>query len=255
MDKGNQEKMHATAQYFSKYVGMAIILDDGSNPNSIIGNGTISFVDTGKRQILVTCAHVYEKFSELKKDKKVILGLAGGYGRQPLDITEAIVINKERKYIDLAILELPLSCNLESIDREYFLCNQWPPERAKKGDLAFMVGYPGIHRQSSPRGLEIRSTPIVDFVSGSSQRHFTLADENQEREVVKYKDNLKEFGSLGGISGAAVYISKDGCNPPKSAILAGFAYESNNDGKNAIILAHHADYINDDGKINRSMFI
>lgn len=255
MDIVNQEKMHALAQHFSKYVGMAIILYDGSNPDSIINNGTISFVDTGKRQILVTCAHVYEKFLSLKKDRKVILGLAGGCGRRPLNITEASVIDIERKYIDLAILELPLSCNLKSIDREYFLCNQWPPKRAKKEDLAFMVGYPGIHRQSSSIVLKIHSTPIVDFVSGSSQRHFTIADENQEREVVKYIDNLKEFGSLGGISGAAVYILNDGYNPLKNAILAGFAYASTDDGKNAIILAHHADYINDDGKINRSMFI
>lgn len=253
MDKANQEKLHALAQHFSKYVGMAIILYDGSNMDSIIRNGTISFVDTGKRQILVTCAHVYDKFLSLK-DRNVILGLAGGSGRQPINISEARVIDKESDYIDLAILELPLSCNLKLIDREYFLCNQWSPKRARKEDLAFMVGYPGIHRQWSSRGLEIRSTPIVDFVLGSSQKHFTIADENQEREIVKYIDNLKEFGSLGGISGAAVYILNDGYNPLKDAILAGFAYESTK-GKNAIILAHHADYINDDGKINRSMFI
>lgn len=253
MDKVNQEKMHVLAQHFSRYVGMAIILCDGSNPDSIIGNGTISFVNTGKRQILVTCAHVYDKFLSLK-DRNVILGIAGGFGRQPLNITEACVIDIERKYIDLAILELPLSCNLKSIDREYFLCNHWPPKRAEKDDLAFMFGYPGIHRESSSRGLAIRLTPIVDFVSGSSQKHFIIADENQEREVVKYIDNLKEFGSLGGISGAAVYILDGGYNPFKNAILSGFSYESTT-GKNSIILAHHADYINDDGRIKRSMFI
>lgn len=90
MDKVNQKKMYAIAQHFSKYVAMAIILNDGSNPDSIICNGTISFVDTGKRQILVTCAHVYDKFLSLK-DRNVILGIAGGYGRQPLNITGASI--------------------------------------------------------------------------------------------------------------------------------------------------------------------
>jgi hypothetical protein len=47
------------------HVGMLLLLPDSdASPKDIISNGTASFIDTGQRQVIVTCSHVVNGFLE-----------------------------------------------------------------------------------------------------------------------------------------------------------------------------------------------
>ncbi len=248
----NAEILKQLGEYFSQFVLNGLILGDPSSPENVITGGTVSLINTGNRDLIVTCAHVYDYFYEMRAgNPHVLFALAGGRGNNPVDISSAELIDIERGYIDLAILEPPSGFDPQSQGAEFYQSSTWPPPRPQKGDSGFFIGYPGIYREPSERGLEIRSMPFNDFVSSVSDRHFIFVDEEGERRVYEYIKGLGKIESIGGVSGAAVYLLEKNGSLASSSTLVGFVYEAN-EGKNCTVFCNHADFIDKDGKIDRS---
>ncbi len=256
MNSSSPEQMlYKLGEQFSPFVLNGLILRDPSSPEGVVKGGTVSLVDTGSRALLVTCAHVYDYFSDYRKSNpNALFVLAGGRGNNPVDITSAKLIDIERKSVDIAVLEPTSGFDPRSLDADFFQASTWPPPRPQTGDLGFFIGYPGIHRKPSNRGLEIRSMPFNDFISSVSSRHLVFADEEGDRTVYIYIEGLKKYGSIGGVSGSAVYSFGKTESLISTCTLVGFVYEATS-GVSSTILCHHADFIGNDGKIDRRKFL
>lgn len=249
----NEEELKARgyriADTLLPYVGMLILLPSRQGrPEDVISNGTASFVDTGAAKLLVTCGHVMDEFNRIKVDNpNAVLAVTGNSGTQPVVVSDAQVIDSGGKQLDLATLRLSDPDRITRCGKRYFPVEEWPPARPTKGQVAVMVGYPGIHREPSNRGLEVRATPICDFVTSVSDRNVYLVDEDLARVAIKCNLTLTDLTSLGGMSGSAVYIVDEERQVPK---LAGFIYEAGA-GTHATIFIAHAGYIRADGTLDR----
>jgi len=249
----NKEIFQYLHNTFSDYIGMIFFAENIYNPKSVCNSGTVSFINTGKRQILVTCLHVYTDFKEKKKkNKNLLLGLAGKSNTKPLNITNLKILSKDNNSIDLITMELPNNLSLSSIGCKYFKCDKWPPCRVKKNDVTAIVGFLGEHRHPSIRGLETPSTPIVKTVSSVSERNFILSTEDDEIITIKFNKSLKDINSLGGLSGSAVFKLIEDKKQGEFS-LTGFVYEEKISlihSLNFDLICHHADLIDDDGNIS-----
>jgi hypothetical protein len=219
-----------------------------AQPKDVFYNGTVSFIDTGTEKLLITCGHVIDQFNELREaNPDTILAITGNDGTQPVIVSDAEVIDNGGKQLDLAVLRLPDPDRITWGGKSYFKAAVWPPIRAAKGQVAVLVGFPGMHREPSARGLEVRATPICDFVTSVSDRNIFLVDEDMARVAVKHNPSLKDLASLGGMSGSAVYVVDEVRQVPQ---LVGFMYEAG-EGTHATVFIAHAAYMRADGTLDR----
>lgn len=218
-----------------------------SRPESVLYSATASFIDTGTEKLIVTCGHVVSRYNELKPaNPDIVLAIAGNR-TWPVIVSDAELIDNGGKQLDLATLRLADPERIACCGKSYFRTTKWPPIRAQKGQLAIMTGFPGMHREASARGLEVRATPIADFVTSVSDRHIVLVDEDMVRVAVKHNPALSDLVSLGGMSGSAVYVWDD---VRQALNLVGFMYEAG-EGTHASIFVAHAAYIRANGVLAR----
>jgi len=190
-----------------------------------------------------------DRYQQLKTtNSEAVLAITGNSGTQPIIVSDAQVIDNGGKQLDLATMRLPDAGRITWGGKSYFKAETWPPVRAQKGQVAVLAGFPGMHREPSSRGLEVRATPICDFVTSVSDRNIFLVDEDMARVAVKHNPALKDLDSLGGMSGSAVYVVDEGRHVP---MLVGFMYEAGQ-GTHAFIFIAHAAYIRADGRLDRS---
>jgi hypothetical protein len=225
---------------------MLLILS-GEKPaaDGVIASATGSLLHTGQRQLLVTNHHVYASFeSHLRSSPDTVLAMSGVDGSFFLDITAAPVLGLD-KQCDLVVLDVPPEQVLAQ-GKMWSEVTRWPPRRPEKGTIAILYGYPGEGR--APEGKVLGASPIsvgLPVVS-VSERHFVLADENQNAHLHK-PDAQIPLTNFGGISGSAVYVlPKTLANIDDAIGLCGFVYEASDSG---VILVSHADHINADGSI------
>ena len=243
-----KEIMALFTKSFQKYTSMLFFAKDQRDPNSVFDNGTVFFLNTGTKKILVTCGHVIQGFLDKKSEvPDIYLGLTGASGFPPIDISDFTLIDLDTKQYDLATFEIPDKL-VADLKKEFFMVTNWPPIKPNVGDSIFLLGFPGIHRHTSSRGLELPILYYDEIVSSVSSRHFVLSNENGCRIKHKFKEDLPDFGSLGGISGAGAFR----LDPEKIDCFsfAGIAYEAS-DGENSVLFVHHGELLNSDGRILR----
>ncbi|GAB4196314.1 MAG: hypothetical protein Kow00105_10450 [Phycisphaeraceae bacterium] len=247
-DEELKARFKTIAERLLPHVGMLLLLPHrNAKPEDVLNNGTASFIDTGCERLLVTCSHVidcYQKIGNANPD--AVLAVTGNSGTQPVIVSDAEVISNGGKQLDLATMRLPDPDRITWGGKSYFKAEVWPPVRAQKGQVAVLAGFPGMHRDASSRGLEVRATPICDFVTSVSERNIYLVDEDLARVAVKHNPELSDLASLGGMSGSAVYVVDEDRQVP---LLAGFMYEAG-EGTHASIFIAHADSIRADGTLD-----
>ncbi len=244
-------KMETGIELFKKHVGMALILKDKNGPESVLRNGTISFVDSGSKKLLVTNAHVFEAFENAQESHpEALLAVTTETGTKPIDISSATIVDRIKSGVDLAILDFEYPKLFENAGKSFCSHAEWPPPRAREGDHVFLVGFPELHRKKSNRGLECRLTGICEVVTACSDRQLLIVDEDLSRRVLKSNPHLKDFGSLSGMSGCAAFSQKEG---EAEWALCGFMYEASEASANATICINHVDFIRDDGGIDRGL--
>jgi len=228
-----------------------LIPTPSSGPNDIITNGTITFVDTGKQKLYITCKHVWDEYITLhNKSPEVTIAIGLGNASKPIIFNDAILIDDSTDY-DIATLEFPNTEYIIDSKKQFISVPSWPPVRAEVNEFTFVAGFPGLHRvpHKDHTACTFHETLFGDDVSSSSERHFVLADTQHQRRQVSFRTGLPEFGRLGGLSGAPAFANRN-----KKAELCGFMYEGG-DGTEAIVFIAHASHIGSDGHIIRGGLI
>lgn len=235
---------------FGVYVGALVFVRGRSgDPSSVITNGTVSFIDTGKARIIVTCAHVIETFRKMKSvDQDYRMVITGGK-KKVLEIDEKQLIEcGDPSEIDFATFQLQDPSAVEALGKKWNSCAEWPPARAVTGNRSIFVGYPSLDLLEVPDGVEYNLAIFNDFITSVNPREFTMADPFKQRVVAKMNERLTSFRELSGMSGSAAYqVSSE-----NNAELAGFVSRSGS-GVNAPVFLVHSDFINSDGTLNHQL--
>jgi hypothetical protein len=109
-----------------------------------------------------------------------------------------------------------------------------------------LIGYPGQGRRVEQDGVLGASLLSVAMrIVSVSERHFVIADEDQDAHVVVPKGETLPT-SFGGLSGSAVYAVREPIAAFEDTWLCGFVYE---EGLSHVLIVAHADHINADGSI------
>ena len=224
-------------------VAVQVLSAANPTPTGVLAGGTGCLVNLGERPCVLTARHVAVAWDRQGQGGR--LGIMSGEGN-PCDITSWEIIDEDEA-LDLATIAIPRSFDAHDIGKTFYRPESWPPARARRGEVAAFVGYPGLHREPSVRGLENRVTPFIDSVTSSSGRHFLMVDEEEERVVATFLQGLAPFGPTGGVSGAPVFINRDG-----RMMLTGVIYEGG-ETERATFFAAHADFVLPDGTFDRTL--
>lgn len=229
------------AKHIWPFTVMLAIADEfDSSPTGVQTNGSGTLINTGPRRLLVTNDHVYQAFQDRHdaSGAKLLMSVKGGF----IDISDQPLVDRDPDF-DLAVLYIPE----ELVFRRGKLFSpwpSWPPRRPEEGMGAFVYGYPGLGREVLEGSLGIRPALVGMKVASVGERHFFLADVDNDLESTNPL-GAKELTSLGGMSGSAVYVltqNKD------DLLLGGFMYQANSLG----IIVAYADRIRADGTMSRS---
>jgi len=212
-------------------------------PEDIITNGTVSFIQTPERKILLTNAHVWNGFLDEKANTPnaefVLLGKGEAIG-----ITDAtlIAIDEGR---DIAVLTCDRPEEVAKIGKSFYAPKVWPPAPPAEGEDMVFVGFPGMHRSEEGNTITVVHSLFAPRVIGIGDRLIRLEFTNSDKVVEQFKEGLKPFGPLGGVSGSALYRFLSGTT---KFDLSGVVFGA---GDNlACIMAARLDCLNGDGSLN-----
>ena len=180
-----------------------------ASKEDIITNGSFGLVDTGTKKLLVTCNHVWEGFDEEHfKDANVKMCVCLD-SKNPVYLDEKHLIDHD-KQADLAtfdMTELLSACG----GLKFFNIRSKPPPKVKRGDIIFLIGFPGHGRNAGGDFIAFNRNPFGMIVSSVDGNRFHANVENIPWEVDKY----------GGISGCPAFLISAG--RANELQLAGFA--------------------------------
>lgn len=214
-------------------------------PNEVIYSGSGAFIDTGEKQLLITCEHVWQAFQEYLADhEEAVVAMSIGSEMPVINDLDVLAIDRS---LDVAVLDLTGTGYLDESTKRFCRSDTWPPRRPEEGDLLVALGFPrSMHRETySGATLQFRTVDIMDFVVSVSDRHIGLADEGRVREVINHlEDEVPPDFSLGGMSGCPAFVHRD-----QSFVFVGVVYEAT-ETEAGILYATHADLITPSGAID-----
>jgi hypothetical protein len=189
---------------------------------SVDHNGTATFIDTGKRRILVTAYHVLAKVREVQAQNPGA-GLAVNLASGVTPFYPQFDVVAEDPAADIAVLSFPFLQDWRGHAKRYFPIRQWPIPIPSKGEAVTIVGFPGVMRRTFGSYGSFSPYGIGMVVSNDPGRHVVLANESRLTTV---ENGVSRPGGIepGGMSGAAGFILRGDC-----VHLAGFVYEGNAD--------------------------
>jgi hypothetical protein len=236
------------------HVAILVFVSDRDRQNiRVTRNGSVSFIDTGRECLLVTCDHVIREFQELRQDDPSLRMAIGGGGTEGLlELLDEYVVDRD-DYADLATLRLPDPYAIQSFGKAYFRSAvSWPPAHPAVREEVVALGFQGENRIQIAKGLRARTTLFKCPVSSVAEKHFLFVDEEETRRVVKIDQELGELGGLGGMSGSGAFaFNKDGLTR-----VVGFFYESlpafGIETHRVPMYFTHAAFISEEGTIDRS---
>ena len=187
---------------------LALKRDATHKPHEVVARATFSLIEIGGRHFFVTCAHVAEKFAEIRSEYPN--AQLAAYTTIPhfAELFGFDLVDSDSKVLDVAIFRGQE--NRIELPGRFFI----PYDRSYLADPAInepviIVGYPGDIVEVGPRRADLSYMQIVFPVSSVSDRHVVLADENGQR---KFRDDLRPEQTridLGGLSGSAAYILRN----------------------------------------------
>src|SRR5690554_2860601 len=124
---------------------------DPDDPSGVFTGGSATFIDTGSAKFLLTAEHVTREL--FGTGTRALL--AAGNGTTPLDISHLRLGVSADPKTDIATVRLPDNFDLSPLQRKFCRLASWPPERARKGEVAAFLGYPGLHRRPEDTGLRL----------------------------------------------------------------------------------------------------
>jgi len=159
-----RQKVSKLEEEMRRHVSLAAFCrPPATTPEDVIDNGMASFLHLPGGKFIATNWHVWTAFQEHRdNDPNFKLAVMGSGFRQPVDISDAEEVDKDRE-LDIAILAYPAE-RIEEIGKSYLEPTPWPPVQATQGEDIAVVGFPGtetcavwpcFHRQrkNTPRNL------------------------------------------------------------------------------------------------------
>ena len=212
--------------------------ESGPAEESILHNGTISFVDTGSGILAVTALHVYEEYVRECREFKDVTCQVGSVRVALEDYLRGSDPN-----VDLAVFALPdvLIAGSGAIAHGP---SKWPPDRLLEGDLVVCGGYPGRLRKPGAREVEFAFVSFIGRISQASDDHVAVYL-NVPNSHWPQGEALGEAPDLGGASGGPVY--RITTEPIEKLEIAGFIYEYGQSYE--LLFARHADLVFADGRV------
>lgn len=243
----NDEKSEGILRFLLPFtVPLLIFPRQDSKPSDLINGGSGALICTGKRNLLITCNHVfveYETQKEMHDDAVLVAGR--GDGQKFIRVNDFCLVSRDPG-LDLVVMEFECEALLDGTSKRFFKARNWPPKKVAAGDTLHVVGFPGVHNVESHGGTArtLHATIFTDFVTSVSDRHCVLADEESVRVQKVFTAGLPKLGPLGGISGAPAFVSVG-----NEFEFAGIAYEAG-EGTNATVFINHAAYLKADGELD-----
>jgi len=255
-EQEQERRFKAVYDRIGRHVGCAVVFPSSNAPPEAAMNGpkgTVSFVDTGRRQFALTCDHVWQDFQDIRAtNANAELVVFGTSGHDSFFMSDAHVIATGAEHLDLITLDVPdLSERLAWSGKSFYEAARWPPPLPEVNDAVISVGYPGAHQHpdsdDSRSAVQLRPAVFVLTVSSVSNRHAVLAEntDNDPRRLVQSDPGLEVTTSLGGISGSAVFVYDN-----NDVRLAGVVYEASPNGHESVLYVAHASYVLADGTLD-----
>lgn len=213
------------------------------SPATICANGTVGLIDTGQKKLLVTCAHVWTGFEDLRlthPSSQLAVIFASGYAK-PERINKTNLIDFDAG-LDLAVFEACPEWNMGH--KEFYRITRWPVPQAKVGQPIAFLGFAGTGRKTSAHWGQFSYSVFGLSVNCTSDRKLVT---NSPSKGTLFFDDGKPIGPIDirGMSGSPAYVRdrKGGFN------LAAFV-QMGHMSDDSIFLTH-ASFLNPDGTLTK----
>ena len=187
---------------------------------NVVDNGSFALVGTSKKDLLVTCYHVWNGFLNKRKENPGLKLCACFDDKYPVPIctlpdgTENKPIDKNEK-LDIAVFDLEPFKAYCGKHKMCAILNSEQQIQIKEKDAVGIVGHPGRFRVEVEQGISFGREPYVGFISSISGYKF-LVDFTR---VMDFDRNLlvkkwdKENAVTGGISGSPCFFIQPNYQP------------------------------------------
>jgi hypothetical protein len=205
--------------------------------------GTLTWIDTGLGKAWVTSQHVLQGMRDASADCTDVVACI--FLGKKVIVIEQIEVVDEDAGIDLAVFRCPFEVAPGDGDRRCYKVPRWPIPRVRVGENVSLIGWPASQR-SVVDGKSELGYSMLDFrVSSSSDRHFVLANERQNRSRLFGDEPLPL--NIAGMSGAPAFVTHAGWIE-----LVGFLYEGRD--SDTTVFVTHASFLKEDGTFDRATF-
>lgn len=220
-------------------------------PGQMIDNGTYSLINTGKKQILVTCHHVWQAYLDNKKDNLnaiLAINLGDGNATVSFQFPERHLIDSNAT-LDLAVFDFESSQilvnkTLITHQKNWFPIQQWPIPKARDGEYVVLMGFPGRQIEKLGSTCIFKAQHLCFKISHSGYKEIHILNNGENIEVFK---DVKHW--LGGLSGSPAYtVGRNGTS------LVGFVKSGSGSASESSIfsgclLLTHASFLQPDGRL------
>jgi len=238
------ETMQHNVKILSPYVAPILVYRQGeTNAAKWLTGGTAFFARTTENRFLVTAEHVIAEIEKLRNQHPITAYL-GGNGCAPIDISDWDTLDGD-SHIDVCTLQIPQDFDPQILNKRFFDLDDWPHPRAQIQDSAMIIGFPAEHRSGASSSIEIRLTPISDFVTDVGPRRFTIADENEEREILVRVCGFGVPDCFGGMSGSPIFRMIEEERPEFIGV-----FSEGSGGLRGTFFGAHADFISSNGQLD-----
>ena len=212
--------------------------EDDQGKYRIFQNGTVCFVDTGRRLIAVTAAHVLKEYMTAKERDPSIVCQLGNITYNPED--HVIAIDHALDLATFAVSEVVVAGSGSSPSKPL----AWPPSTVMRGDVLLCAGHPGALRKENSTTADLPFQWLL-AAAASSNENITLTLELDDCHVPLAGAALQNH-ELGGMSGGPVFKYIPPC-PLERIELVGFIYEFQ--PSYGLLFARPANFIDQSGKV------
>lgn len=201
------------AVYLSRYVlPLGIKTNEADLPWEKMNRGCFSLINTGERDVFVTCHHVLEHYENLLSENENAEIVAYAQNAPVLiELYGFSIKDKNRDPLDMAIFVG--SEDSAQIPGSQFFELRRPGPVLKEGDPILVVGYPAVNVSVSNTFAEFGIMQFLVRASSVSDQRIVLANEFGDRIYNDFCDppRSREEVPLGALSGCpAFHIGEDG---------------------------------------------
>jgi len=212
-----------------------------ADTTEICDNGTLTFVNTGKRLLGVTAAHVVEGFNTAKASREITLQvmnaeLEGGFDVIDIDPN-----------LDVATISLNLGF-LKKLGKAVVPLEGWPPLAPEEGRGIMLAGYPGLDRLTLPtKQVSWGLFTAMSIARRVTNHQITWLLEREHGVPHPHIPDLPPNRALGGISGGPLIAWFETPSHVIYPRLGGIISQASAALEN--VVARRADFIQADGRI------